>query len=112
MATSVYAINKVVDKPVEFRGLKAQYIWYLAIGLVLLLFLFAILYISSLNTFICLGLTLLLGSVLFIQVYKLNNRFGQYGMMKKIAAHKTPAHIRIHSKKVFTNLYRKSCKEN
>ena len=47
MASSIYGINKGINKPIEFRGLKAQYIWYLAGGLVGLLVLFAILYISG-----------------------------------------------------------------
>jgi hypothetical protein len=34
---SVYQINKGVGKPIVFRGLKAQYIAYLAVGLVVLL---------------------------------------------------------------------------
>ena len=64
MANSVYKINKGINKPVEFKGLKAQYIWYLAGGLVLLLIVFAILYIIGINTFFCLGLVMVLGSLL------------------------------------------------
>ncbi|MBD0288989.1 MAG: DUF4133 domain-containing protein, partial [Flavisolibacter sp.] len=41
MATSVYQINKGINKPIEFKGFKAQYIWYLGGGLVALLILFA-----------------------------------------------------------------------
>ena len=33
MANSVYKINKGINKPIEFKGLKAQYIWYLGGGL-------------------------------------------------------------------------------
>ena len=42
MSNSVYQINKGINKPIEFKGLKAQYIWYLGGGLVALLILFAI----------------------------------------------------------------------
>ena len=55
MASSVYQINKGINKPIEFKGLKAQYIWYLGGGLVALLILFAIIYIAGVNMFICLG---------------------------------------------------------
>jgi len=44
--SSIYQINKGVSKPIVFKGLKAQYIAYLAIGLVFLLVAFAVLYIS------------------------------------------------------------------
>lgn len=42
----------------EFKGIKAQYIIYLAIGLVALLLLFAILFIAGLNTYLCLCIVL------------------------------------------------------
>nr|WP_262712406.1 DUF4133 domain-containing protein [Arachidicoccus ginsenosidivorans] len=35
-----YEINKGVNRAIEFRGLKAQYIYYLAVGLAVLLLLF------------------------------------------------------------------------
>ncbi|MBA4198951.1 MAG: hypothetical protein C0459_15510, partial [Chitinophaga sp.] len=51
MSNSVYQINKGINRSIEFKGLKAQYIWYLGGGLVVLLILFAILYISGLGIF-------------------------------------------------------------
>ena len=50
MASSIYGINKGINKPIEFKGLKAQYIWYLGGGLAGLLVLFGVLYISGVNT--------------------------------------------------------------
>ena len=32
MSNSVYKVNKGINKPIEFRGLKAQYIWWLGGG--------------------------------------------------------------------------------
>jgi hypothetical protein len=43
MSASVYKINKGINKPIEFKGLKAQYIAYLGAGLITLLILFAVL---------------------------------------------------------------------
>ncbi|MDB5129720.1 DUF4133 domain-containing protein, partial [Mucilaginibacter sp.] len=37
-----YQINKGINRPIEFKGLKAQYIGYLGSGLVALLILFAV----------------------------------------------------------------------
>lgn len=91
MGNSVYTINKGINQPIEFRGLKAQYIGYLALGLVVLLILFAVLYISGLHPFVCLGLILVLGILLFIWVYRLSNRYGRYGLMKKVARKAVPA---------------------
>ena len=77
MSNSVYKINKEINKPVEFRGLKAQYIWYLGGGLVILLILFAILYVIGINTFFCVGLIAILGTGLYKKLYKLRHKYGE-----------------------------------
>ena len=104
MPGTVYKINKGINKPIEFKGLKAQYIWYLGIGLVLLLIVFAALYIAGLNTFVCLGLVLVLGGLLFVQTYRMNNRYGVHGMMKKIARRRLPTTIKLYTRKTFLSL--------
>jgi hypothetical protein len=108
MATSVYTINKGINKPIEFKGLKAQYIWYLGGGLLALLIGFAVLYICGVNTFICLGIIIISGTWLFIHVYKLSHKYGQHGMMKSLAKRSIPGTIKSYSRKVFTSL----CKKN
>ena len=108
MHTSVYSINKGINKSIEFKGLKAQYIWWLGGGILILLILFAVLYISGVNTFICLAIIVVCGTVLFIQVYKLSNKYGEHGMMKAIAKRGIPHVVKSYSRKVFTGLKRKS----
>lgn len=101
MNNSVYKINKGINKPIEFKGFKAQYIWYLGIGLVALLILFAVLYIVGVNTYVCLVLILILGAGLFVRVSKLSNKYGEHGMMKKIARQSVPRVIKSYSRKMF-----------
>ncbi|RZJ91684.1 MAG: DUF4133 domain-containing protein [Chryseobacterium sp.] len=103
MAT-IYQINKGVSKPIVFKGLKAQYIAYLAIGLVLLLLSFAILYISGLSLLIVLPLIALLGGALFMTTFRLSHRFGEHGLMKYIAKKGLPKYIRFSSRRIFTRL--------
>lgn len=102
--SSVYHINKGINKPIEFKGLKAQYIWYLGGGLVSLLILFAIIYIAGVNVFVCLGVILTLGSGLFMYVYRLSRTYGQYGLMKKIAKKAVPKCIKNYSRTDFKKL--------
>ena len=104
MNNSVYKINKGINKPIEFKGFKAQYIWYLGIGLVALLILFAVLYIVGVNTYVCLVLTLILGTGFFIRVSKLSNKYGEHGMMKKIARQSVPRVIKSYSRKMFLKI--------
>ncbi|NOT73404.1 MAG: DUF4133 domain-containing protein [Cyclobacteriaceae bacterium] len=102
--SSVYKINKGINKPIEFKGLKAQYIAYLGAGLVVLLILFAILYIVGVNMFICLGLVTVLGTALFMIVYQMSDTYGQYGLLKKLARRNLPSTLVGNSRKVFTSL--------
>jgi len=104
MTPGVYKINKGINQPVEFRGLKAQYIGYLAAGLVCLLVFFAILYIAGINTYLCLAVTGTGGSFLFMLVYRASRIYGQYGLMKKIARRNIPSSVIIHSRTLFTKL--------
>ena len=97
MSNSVYYINKGINKSIEFKGLKAQYIWYLGGGLVCLLILFAVLYIIGINVFICLALIVSLGTALFMYVYKMSRTYGEHGLMKKIARKAVPKVIKNYS---------------
>src|SRR5258708_2993939 len=97
-------INKGINKPIEFKGLKAQYIAYLAAGLIALLILFAILYIAGVNMFVCLILTGGLGIALFMTVYQMSDKYGQYGLLKKLAIRSIPDFIQSKTRKVFLEL--------
>ena len=97
MGNSVYHINKGINKPVEFKGLKAQYIWYMGGGLVALLIFFAIVYIIGVPVFICLILVISMATALFMQVYKLSRIYGEHGLMKKVANRSVPKVIKSYS---------------
>ena len=104
MSNSVYKINKGINNPIVFKGLKGQYIGYLAIGLLVLLILFAILYVVGVNIFFCLGLVLALGVLLFITVFRLSDKYGRYGLTKKLARRNVPEYLKGSSRKIFIRL--------
>jgi hypothetical protein len=101
MSNSVYKINKGINKSIEFKGLKAQYIWWLAAGIVGLLLLFAILYMIGVNSYISIGVILLSGTFVFVWVYKLSNTYGEHGMKKKMAARSIPKVVKCYSRNQF-----------
>jgi 4-hydroxybenzoate polyprenyltransferase len=103
---AVYHINKGINKPIEFKGLKAQYIGYLAAGLVALLIFFAVMYISGLPVYICLLVISVLGGGLFYQVFRLSHKYGQHGLMKRSSARYLPGYLKFNSRKLFTRLKR------
>src|SRR4051812_45243484 len=99
MGNTIYSINKGINRPLEFRGLKAQYIWYLAGSLVGILILFSIMYISGVNPYLSVVTTLVLGALLFFYVYRLNNKYGQFGWMQMKAKKKIPKRLKSNSRK-------------
>lgn len=101
---SLYQINKGINKPIEFKGLKAQYIGYLAIGLVLLLIGFVIMYLLSIPVFACMIIISALGSALFYQVFRLSHKYGEHGLMKKAAKKYLPDHLKFSTRKIFLRL--------
>jgi hypothetical protein len=103
---TVYSINKGINQPITFQGLKAQYIAYLAIGLVALLITYAVLYICGVNTWVCLILVGGLGTALVTIIFRFSKKYGQYGLLKRQARRQLPVYLRIRSRKVFINLKR------
>ena len=91
---SVYAINKGVHQPIVFKGLKGQWIHYLAGGLVALFLVFVFCYLLGVPLVVCsLGL-LVLGVVLFYIIYRCNRKYGRDGFMKQYATRLLPKHIK------------------
>lgn len=101
MSNSVYQINKGINQSIEFKGLKAQYIWYLGGGIVILMILFAVMYIIGLPSIVCIGLIGVLGTILIVKMYKMSNQYGEYGMMKALAKKQVPKRIKVISRRVF-----------
>lgn len=101
MGNSVYQINKGINKSIEFKGLKAQYIWYFGGGVIALLIIFAILYVIGINAFVCIGIILVAGTVLVVKLYAMSNTYGEHGMMKKLARRSVPNTIKSKSRAVF-----------
>ncbi|MBN8788965.1 MAG: DUF4133 domain-containing protein [Terrimonas sp.] len=104
MANSVYQINKGINRSIEFKGLKAQYIWWLGGVVIGLLVLFAVLYIIGVNTFICLGIVAGAGIYSIMKIYAISSKYGEHGMMKKVAKRNIPGVIKSRNRKVFTGI--------
>lgn len=90
---STYNINKGIGRTVEFRGLKAQYLFIFAGGLLGTLILVMILYMSGVNSYICLFLGATGASVIVWQTFALNKKHGQHGLMKMGAKKRHPRYI-------------------
>lgn len=90
---SNYNINKGVGRTVEFKGLKAQYLFLFAGGLLGVLILVMVMYMAGVNSYICL-LTGAGGASLIIwQTFSLNRKYGEHGLMKIAARKRHPRYI-------------------
>ncbi|MBL4677271.1 MAG: DUF4133 domain-containing protein [Mucilaginibacter sp.] len=97
----MYRINKGINRPIEFKGLKAQYIWYLGLGLVTLLILFSVLYVVGVTVYCCILVIAILGSGLFYKVYELSHKYGEHGLMKLNARKYIPRYLKFKSRRIF-----------
>lgn len=102
MSNSVYKINKGINQSIEFKGLKAQYIWYLGGGIIVLMILFAAMYIAGLPSFLCVGIIGICGTLWVLKIYQMSRKYGQYGMMKTLAKRQIPKAVRVRSRKTFS----------
>ena len=88
-----YPINKGIGRSVDFKGLKAQYLFIFAGGLLLLFILFVIMYMIGINQWFCIGFGAVSASILVWQTFALNARYGEHGLMKLAAIKNHPRYI-------------------
>lgn len=88
-----YNINKGIGRTVEFKGLKAQYLFIFAGGLLGILVLVMILYIAGVSSFGCIGVGVGGASLLVWQTFALNRKHGEHGLMKLAVRKRHPKYI-------------------
>ncbi|WET69075.1 DUF4133 domain-containing protein [Sphingobacterium sp.] len=88
-----YNINKGIGRTAEFKGLKAQYLFIFAGGLLGILLLVMIMYMTGVNSYACLFIGLIGASTIIWKTFALNNKYGEHGLMKMAARKKHPKYI-------------------
>ncbi|MDR0756729.1 MAG: DUF4133 domain-containing protein [Tannerella sp.] len=83
-------INKGIGKSVEFKGLKAQYLFIFAGGLLAVFIVFVILYMAGVDQWICIGFGVVAASTLVWLTFNLNAKYGEHGLMKLLAKRRHP----------------------
>jgi len=99
-----YSINKGIGKSVEFKGLKSQYLFLFAGGLLAVFVLFVILYMTGIGQWFCIGFGVISSSVLVWQTFALNHKYGEYGLMKLGAIRNHPNYLL--NRKNFSRLFK------
>ena len=88
-----YPVNKGIGRSVEFKGLKAQYLFIFCGGLLALFVLFVILYMIGIDQWFCIGFGVVSASVLVWHTFALKARYGEHVLMKLGAARSHPRYI-------------------
>lgn len=88
-----YPVNKGIGRSPEFKGLKSQYLFVFAGGLLALFVVFVIMYIAGVSQWICIGFGVTAASALVWLTFHLNAKYGQYGLMKLAAVKYHPRYI-------------------
>lgn len=85
-----YNINRGVGKTVEFKGLKAQYLLAFVIGLLIIFFVFVIMYMTGINNLCCISFGIIATTILVWFTFRLNTKYGRFGLMKLAANKRHP----------------------
>lgn len=88
-----YGINKGIDASVEFKGLKAQYLFIFAGGLLAVFVVFIILYMAGVNQLFSIAFGVVAASGVVLITFRLNDRYGEYGLMKLFAQKQHPRYL-------------------
>ena len=88
-----YPINKGIGKPAEFKGLKSQYLFIFAGGLLGIFVVFVVMYMAGIGQWLCIGFGVGAASVLVWLTFSLNVQYGEHGLMKLGARRNHPKYI-------------------
>ena len=92
-AMSEYPVNRGIGKPVEFKGLKSQYLFIFAGGLLAVFVVFIVLFMAGVNQWLCIGFIVSASLLLVWQTFRLNAKYGTHGLMKAAARKRHPRFI-------------------
>jgi hypothetical protein len=98
-----YTIYKGINKTVEFKGLRAQYLIYFVLGIIILFMLFIVLRMININIVGSLVAIVGLAGIFVVVIFRMNAKYGQYGLMKQQARRRCPRFL-ISRKKFATIL--------
>ena len=94
-----YSINKGIGRSAEFKGLKSQYLFIFAGGLLGVFVVFVVMYMIGIDQMICIIFGVICASVLVWGTFHLNEKYGEHGLLKLQASHSHPQFI-INRKKI------------
>ena len=84
-----FSINKGIGRSPEFKGLRSQYLFIFAALFVV----FVIMYMAGIGQWVCIGFGVVSASVLVWATFRMNTKYGEWGLMKLQALRSHPRYI-------------------
>lgn len=88
-----YGINKGIGQSVEFKGLKAQYLFLFAGGLLAVFVLFVVFYMAGVDQWVCIAFGVAGATALVWLTFRMNAQYGEHGLMKRLAKRQHPHYL-------------------
>ena len=88
-----WEITHGIGHTVEFKGLKAQYLFLFAGGLLAVFIVLVLLYLMGVNQIACLVIGIVGATLVVWQTSAMNRKYGQYGLMKRSARVSHPRYL-------------------
>ena len=88
-----YGVNRGIGKPAEFQGLKSQYLFIFAGGLLGLFVVFVVMYMAGINQWVCIVFGVTSALTLVYGTFHLNKKYGEHGLMKAQARRNHPRYV-------------------
>src|SRR5450755_3375797 len=104
MASNEYPINKGINRSIQFKGVKGKYILWMGGGLLGVFFLFVLMRLGGVNAYVCILTALIIGTGLIAVVSRLSHKYGEFGLMKKMAQRRIPKELRSYSRNAFIKI--------
>jgi len=95
-----FSINKGIGRNAEFKGLKTQYLFIFAGGLLSLFIVFVVMFMAGVNQWVCIGFGVTSALLLIYGTFYLNGKYGEHGLMKQQARRNHPRYV-INRKRIF-----------
>lgn len=105
-----YPVNKGAGNPIEFKGLKSQYLFAFAGGLAAVLLAVVVLYLAGADQWVCIPFGVISGSLLVWVTFRMNARYGEHGLMKLLAEKRHPRYLSAR-RRIFRALTKKKRKK-
>ena len=88
-----YSINRGIGRSAEFKGLKSQYLFIFAGGLLGLFVVLVVMFMAGLNQLVCILFGVIAASTLIYGTFQLNGKYGEHGLMKTMARRNHPRYV-------------------